>query len=81
MSSAERFVRHHKLRTDHVISQAYGRLATNAVARTVFTTLFFLRSKAVDGKSARRRDEFAQAGRKNGSNCLSLQKLSIRLEE
>lgn len=41
MSSAERFVRHHKLRTDHAISQAYGRLATNAVARTVFSTLLF----------------------------------------
>jgi hypothetical protein len=39
MSSAEHFVRHHKLQTDDAISWLYTRLAANAAARTVFTDL------------------------------------------
>jgi hypothetical protein len=39
VSSAERFVRHHKQQTDRAISRAYSRLATNALARATFTEL------------------------------------------
>ena len=39
MSSAERFVRHHKRQTDQAISQAYARLAPNAVAAATFHEL------------------------------------------
>ena len=39
MSSAERFVRHHKQQTDRAISQAYSGLATNSLACAIFTEL------------------------------------------
>jgi hypothetical protein len=39
VSSAERFVRHHKQQTDRAISQAYARLAADAVATTTFHEL------------------------------------------
>ena len=39
MSSAERFVRHHKRQTDRAISQAYTRLAANADASAKFEEL------------------------------------------
>lgn len=39
MSSAERFVRHHKQQTDRAISQGYGRLATHALASATFHAL------------------------------------------
>ena len=39
MSSAERFVRHHKRQTDHAISAAYARLAGNALASATFDAL------------------------------------------
>lgn len=39
MSSAERFVRHHKRQTDRAISQAYARLTTNALASATFHEL------------------------------------------
>ena len=39
MSSAERFVRHHKQQTDRAISQAYARLAANALASATFRAL------------------------------------------
>lgn len=39
MSSAERFVRHHKQQTDRAISQAYSRLATHPLACATFTEL------------------------------------------
>ena len=39
MSSAERFVRHHKRQTDRAISQAYARLATDSRACATFTEL------------------------------------------
>ena len=39
MSSAERFVRHHRRQTDRAISQAYARLATDALASATFHEL------------------------------------------
>jgi hypothetical protein len=39
VSSAERFVRHHKRQTDRAISQAYARLAANALASAAFHEL------------------------------------------
>ena len=39
MSSAERFVRHHKQQTDRAISQAYARLAANTLASATFRAL------------------------------------------
>jgi hypothetical protein len=39
VSSAERFVRHHKRQTDRAISQAYARLTTNMRASTTFDEL------------------------------------------
>ena len=39
MSSAERFVRHHKQQTDCAISQAYARLAANTLASATFRAL------------------------------------------
>ena len=39
MSSAERFVRHHRQQTDRAISQAYARLASDAVAQATFHEL------------------------------------------
>ena len=39
MSSAERFVRHHRRQTDRAISQAFARLATNALAAATFHEL------------------------------------------
>ena len=39
MSSAERFVRHHKRETDRAISGAYAHLATNALALSTFEQL------------------------------------------
>ena len=39
MSSAERFVRHHRRQTDRAISQAYARLATNSLSLAAFTEL------------------------------------------
>jgi hypothetical protein len=48
VSSAERFVRHHKQQTDCAISQAYARLAANSVARMTFTELLHcVRTRAV----------------------------------
>ena len=39
MSSAECFVRHHRQQTDRAISQAYARLATDAIATATFHEL------------------------------------------
>ena len=39
MSSAEHFVRHHRRQTDRAISQAYARLATDAIATATFHEL------------------------------------------
>ena len=39
MSSAERFVRHHRQQTDRAISQAYARLATDAITKATFHEL------------------------------------------
>jgi hypothetical protein len=39
MSSAEHFAHFHKIRTDQAISRAYGRLATDVMARGVFAEL------------------------------------------
>ena len=39
MSSAERFVRHHRQQTDRAISQAYARLASDAIALATFHEL------------------------------------------
>ena len=39
MSSAERFVRHHRQQTDRAISQAYRRLAANTLASATFRAL------------------------------------------
>ena len=39
MSSAERFVRHHRQQTDRAISQAYVRLATDAITTATFHEL------------------------------------------
>jgi PcfJ-like protein len=39
VSSAERFVRHHKQQTDRAISQAHGRLAANTLASATFREL------------------------------------------
>jgi len=39
VSSAERFVRHHRRQTDRAISQAYTRLATDAIATATFHEL------------------------------------------
>jgi hypothetical protein len=39
VSSAERFVRHHKRQTDRAISQAYARLAANTLASATFDEL------------------------------------------
>jgi PcfJ-like protein len=39
VSSAERFVRHHKQQTDRAISQAYARLAANTLASATFREL------------------------------------------
>jgi hypothetical protein len=39
VSSAERFVRHHRQQTDRAISQAYARLATDAIATATFHEL------------------------------------------
>jgi PcfJ-like protein len=39
VSSAEHFVRHHRLQTDRAISRAYARLATNALAAATFHEL------------------------------------------
>jgi len=39
VSSAERFVRHHKQQTDRAISQAYARLAANTLASATFCAL------------------------------------------
>lgn len=39
MSPAERFARHHKLRTDRAISQAYAQLSTDPVAAATFAAL------------------------------------------
>jgi hypothetical protein len=39
MSPAERFARHHKLKTDQAISQAYARFAADDAARATFTEL------------------------------------------
>jgi hypothetical protein len=39
VSSAERFVRHHRRQTDRAISQAFARLATDAIARATFAKL------------------------------------------
>ena len=39
VSSAERFVRHHRQQTDRAISQAYARLASDAVAQATFHEL------------------------------------------
>ena len=39
VSSAERFVRHHRRQTDRAISQAYARLATDALATATFHEL------------------------------------------
>ena len=39
MSSAERFVRHHRRQTDRAISRAYARLAANALATATFHEL------------------------------------------
>jgi hypothetical protein len=39
VSSAEGFVRHHKQQTDHAISQAYSRLATDSLACATLTEL------------------------------------------
>ena len=36
VSSAERFVRHHREQTDRAISQAYARLASDAIAQATF---------------------------------------------
>ena len=41
MSSAERFVRHHKQQTDRAISHAYKRLTTDACASATFTELLY----------------------------------------
>ena len=42
MSSAERFVRHHKQQTDRAISRAYARLATDAPASATFHSLLHI---------------------------------------
>jgi hypothetical protein len=42
VSSAERFVRHHKRQTDRAISQAYARLTTNPLASATFHELLDL---------------------------------------
>ncbi len=39
MSPTERFARHHKLKTDQAISQAYARLVADTVARATFAEL------------------------------------------
>ena len=39
MSSAELVVRHHRRQTDRAISQAYARLATDAIAAATFQEL------------------------------------------
>jgi hypothetical protein len=41
VSSAERFVRHHRQQTDRAISQAYTRLATDAIATATFHELLY----------------------------------------
>lgn len=41
MSSAERFVRHHRQQTDRAISQAYARLASDAIAQATFDALLY----------------------------------------
>jgi hypothetical protein len=47
VSSAERFVRHHRLQTDRAISQAYARLAADALAVATFHELLLcVRSRA-----------------------------------
>ena len=47
MSSAERFVRHHKQQTDCAISQAYARLTANTLASATFRELLHcVRSRA-----------------------------------
>lgn len=47
MSSAERFVRHHKQQTDRAISQAYARLVANTLASATFGALLHcVRSRA-----------------------------------
>jgi hypothetical protein len=39
VSSAERFVRHHRRQTDRAISRAYARLAANVLATATFHEL------------------------------------------
>ena len=39
MSLAERFLQHHRRQTNHAISQAYARLATDAIATATFHEL------------------------------------------
>ena len=47
MSSAERFVRHHRQQTDRAISQAYARLTTDAIATATFhELLYYARNRA-----------------------------------
>ena len=41
MSSAERSVRHHRQQTDRAISQAFARLATDAIAKATFHELLY----------------------------------------
>lgn len=41
MSSAERFVRHHRRQTDRAISHAYARLATDTIATATFHELLY----------------------------------------
>ena len=56
MSSAERFVRHHKQQTDRAISQAYARLAAKTLASRDIPRAAALRSKsspAVAGRAGR----------------------------
>ena len=47
MSSAERFVRHHKQQTDRAISQAYARLASDPITQATFHELLhYARNRA-----------------------------------